>query len=298
MLFRNLVLILVLFGAIEVQAEVATVDLITGGSCGITSRVAGGRVTSFQPFDTPPPITNNITCYFTMRAVKNREKVRFVFEHFDLQPTDCAVSNLEIYNGAKDSDPLLTTLCPGDNVVSREFLSTSFYLTLKLNVAAGGITPPLANFSGYWVSYTDNFTPCFDPSLQMTCSNARCIYQELQCDGLDSCGDNTDESTDPPQSCASTTTEGPDLTALYVTLTLALAMFCAYLTYALLAVDCFKSLMMKCLTQCCVHFIRRRRKWREAKYKTNQSQTKVFPQEDKKALPVEDLTIEDIAENV
>ena len=46
--------------------------------------------------------------------------------------------------------------------------------------------------------------PCNDPSQQMECGNGRCIYQELKCDNLDSCGDGTDESTDPPLSCGKT----------------------------------------------------------------------------------------------
>ena len=33
------------------------------------------------------------------------------------------------------------------------------------------------------------------------CNNGRCIFNVLECDGLDSCGDNTDESTAAPTFC-------------------------------------------------------------------------------------------------
>ena len=56
------------------------VDLLTGGSCGILSRDVGGYVSTFQPLNVAPRISNNISCIYSMRAQKNVEKVRFVLE--------------------------------------------------------------------------------------------------------------------------------------------------------------------------------------------------------------------------
>lgn len=46
--------------------------------------------------------------------------------------------------------------------------------------------------------------PCEDPSIELMCNNGRCVYQILQCDGLDSCGDGTDELTTAPSFCDGT----------------------------------------------------------------------------------------------
>ena len=81
------------------------------------------------------------------------------------------MANLKVFDGKKSTYPLISTLCPGkhstiihkkaklrktgDKITGKEYLSTSYYLTIKLTIAYSGIGFPLANFSGYWVSFTD-----------------------------------------------------------------------------------------------------------------------------------------------
>ena len=47
--------------------------------------------------------------------------------------------------------------CPGDNPTGTEYISTGQFMTLKLNVAYDPTTEINANFSGFFVSYTDNW---------------------------------------------------------------------------------------------------------------------------------------------
>jgi len=63
--------------------------------------------------------------------------------------------------------------------------------------------------------------PCVNESAELMCDNGRCIFSVLECDGFDSCGDNTDESTTEPTFCGATTTEAiiASTTAGKVTLT-------------------------------------------------------------------------------
>jgi len=42
------------------------------------------------------------------------------------------------------------------DVLTREYVSTSFWLTLKLEVSSDSAALRSANFSGFYVSYTDD----------------------------------------------------------------------------------------------------------------------------------------------
>ncbi|XP_076823371.1 uncharacterized protein LOC143469522 [Clavelina lepadiformis] len=300
--------------------------LLTGGGCGRTSQVAGGRVYSHQPIDIIPPISNDFVCYFTIRALRFRQKIRFKFLYFSLTPTDCSLTNLTIYNGATDSAPVLANICPDDDVVSTEYLSADFWMTLKLQVSSIS-DRRTANFSGFYLGYTDDRDPCVDPSLEMRCNNDRCIYQELECDGLDSCGDNTDESTGSPSFCngtttttttattvaptasastvattmtAATTTEPKlfsNLTPLYIILTLAFVLFCIYLVYSMLSVQGFKTLMTSCLHQCFLVSIRRRRQWKTIDENSSGRLRRKITPEKNNNLTLENLSSVDLPRN-
>jgi len=286
---------------VEKTVAQVTVDLLTGGSCGILSRDVGGYVSTFQPLNVAPRISNNISCIYSMRAQKNVEKVRFVLDHFDVQPTDCSLANLEFYDGVDVSvAPLITTLCPTDSISGRVFTGTDKYLSIKLNVANGDpLGLRFANFTAHWASFTDDKDPCAEAN-QMLCGNGNCIYDSLQCDGFDSCGDNSDESTLPPLSCSSKspTENYLDLTPLYVTLALAFTFFIIYLLYALLSLDCFKSFARSCFVRCLAFARRKKRKLckklRESKYRVSKrskkSASKISPQPSVKDLPVVETT--------
>nr|XP_018670160.2 uncharacterized protein LOC101242230 isoform X1 [Ciona intestinalis] len=335
MMYRILCVILCSLAVVQKASGIDTIDLITGGQCGVTSQLQGGIVVSHQPIDVLPPISNDITCFFTMRAVKFRQRIRFTFLHFSLTPTDCAVSNLTIYDGLNDSFPIISTICPTDSIAAREFVSTSFWMTLKLVVTRIS-APPTANFTGFWNGFTpDRSSPCSQPTEELLCANGRCVFNVLNCDGIDSCGDNTDEGTGPPTFCnqtilttppisttlppfmtqppimttlITTTTPipipgvvgkiFPDLSPLYIILTLAFVMFSVFLVYALLSFECFKACMMTCLHKCCYALIRRRRKWKTAKDKPkNRLRRKITPEKAHTNMTVDNLSTYEMSQN-
>lgn len=46
----------------------------------------------------------------------------------------------------------------------------------------------------------------------------RCIFQDLACDGVDSCGDNTDENPGFPANCTAVTTTSNNGSSNFMTL--------------------------------------------------------------------------------
>lgn len=110
-----------------------------------------------------------------------------------------------------------------------EYISNSNWLTMKITANLVPPGSPLVNFSASYASFTESnellniiilpvkcdFTqnfgttePCQRPDLETECTTVdRCIYNELLCDGVDACGDNTDESEEPPANCEATGTD-------------------------------------------------------------------------------------------
>nr|XP_039261962.1 uncharacterized protein LOC120338093 [Styela clava] len=285
-------------------SEITKTILINGGGCGVATKVPGGIVVSHDPIALDIPISNTFNCLFTIQSFRPRQTVRLVFDHLSLSPNDCAQANIEIYNDkfANDSSKLLSpTLCPGTSISSLEYLSTGNWMTLKIQANVVGTGIPKVNFSASYSAFTAK--PCKFSAQETNCSTLnRCIYNELLCDGVDGCGDNTDESTDPPANCNATTTvstpntgatnpaPGPvdsatettatiNLTPLVAILVIAGVCLSVYVFYILMSFSWFNSLIYACLRSCLQYALRRHRDYkRKKKLPKAGNLSKIYPE--------------------
>lgn len=264
----KVVVVLIVTGGVHGQLDRKI--LLNGGDCGRTTQVPGGVVVSHDPIDLVIPISNDISCLFTIRTFRPRQTVRLVFDHLTLEPNDCSRANIEIYDDSSDTDSsqlLLPIICPGDDPSTLEYFSTTNWLTMK--ITANNLVPPdgnlLVNFSASYASFTAK--PCQRPDLETECTTVdRCIYNELLCDGVDACGDNTDESEEPPANCEPSATDSPSgssgavNSALIAILVLAAACLVTYVIYILMSFAWFSEKALSCLRACIQYALTRRKK--------------------------------------
>lgn len=89
---------------------------------------------------------------------------------------------LEVFKVRNDTDDIFI---PREHTI---LISTGFYIHLKgIFNSESRIAISYAAFK-----YSKEKSDCYTPS-DFLCSNRRCISRILSCDGLDHCGDNSDE---------------------------------------------------------------------------------------------------------
>lgn len=283
-------------GIILLVSSVSAIEkavLLNGGDCGRATQFPGGLVVSQDPITTFIPISNNYSCLFSIQTYRPRQTARLVFDHLTLSPSNCNQVYIQIYDHiyANDSSKLLPPrICPGTNASTLEYISTGNWMTMRIVANVVGGVPPQVNFSASYASFTAK--PCVRPDLETECTTVnRCIYNELLCDKVDACGDNSDESEQPPSNCVATTAAtstaaatgsssgiSPALAAILV---LAAVCLITYVIYILMSFAWFSEIALSCLRACLQYALTKKK---DKASKTKDVETKEVLGENDKAV--------------
>ncbi|XP_070562748.1 low-density lipoprotein receptor-related protein 12-like [Ptychodera flava] len=135
---------------------------------------------------------NNLDCVLVLKTVQDSQIISIDYEWYELEKVNVTcIDYLEIYDGdSLDPRDLLDWICgKDDNPATPTVLSSGEILTLRF------FTNTWVTGRGFSLIFT-SFKPhgdCIGDD-EYYCDNNRCIDSSLECDGINNCGDNSDES--------------------------------------------------------------------------------------------------------
>ncbi|XP_054715757.1 chymotrypsin-like elastase family member 2A isoform X1 [Uloborus diversus] len=147
---------------------------------------ATNKVTVTSPYyGKRPEYHNGLWCEYRIRSPPGT-RIKMTFEDFDLQASgSCMQDRLVIYG--KDKESVLGIFCGSQKpypILSNEG-ENEIRLLIQTDFMAGG--------RGFVATFESGINLGLCESGYTVCSNRNCYKNEKKCDGVDDCGDGTDE---------------------------------------------------------------------------------------------------------
>ncbi|XP_071084588.1 neuropilin and tolloid-like protein 2 [Haliotis cracherodii] len=131
---------------------------------------------------------SDVSCTYTVTVAANK-RVLAKFQRFDFEKehNGSCVDYINLFDGSDvhqtklNAKPLCGTILPGSTISSRNTITASF------------VTDSSGTARGFALLFTAIYNGTC-ASGDFSCNNSLCIANDLQCNGLDQCGDNSDEA--------------------------------------------------------------------------------------------------------
>ncbi|XP_070581966.1 cubilin-like [Ptychodera flava] len=214
----------IIFSGTDVQvsfsslANASDLSVSQGYNISYTLLECGGNLTSesgnFSTPDYPKTVENSTTCIWiiTIPPVDERSKnITIVNLNFPTDKKQSDSNYIEIRDGPSMRSSNMTLNLTGSTDAS--ILSTYNSLWVKYVYKSDS-----GNAGGFPIRFSYKTHVC-----NATCKNGICMHPDWICDGLDQCGDNTDEQNCPGKGCPQTKGGGTSAGAIILTIILTLA---------------------------------------------------------------------------